>query len=222
MQLPKIHKINPENPNPDIIQEAAGIIRKGGVIAFPTRCLYGLGADAFNPEAVDRIYKIKQRSAAKPILILIDEPHRLKSLVTHISEAAKAITERFWPGRVTLVFDASAKVPDTLTAGTGKIGIRLAGHPVAAALAGAVQGPITGTSANVSGCPGCHQIEDLQPAVAEQLDLIIDAGPLKGGRGSTVVDVTAKIPRVLREGIVSKGEIMAAAGRPGGWKAVTR
>ena len=211
MQFPKIHKINSENPSVDIIQEAAGIIREGGVIAFPTRCLYGLGADAFNPEAVDRIFKIKQRSAKKPILILIDEPNRLTGLVTHISEAAKAIAERFWPGRVTLVFDAAAKVPETLTAGTGKIGIRLAGHPVAAALARAMQGPITGTSANVSDCPGCHQIDDLQPAVAEQLDLIIDVGPLKGGRGSTVVDVTGEIPLVLREGVVSKREIMAVA-----------
>ena len=209
MSTPKIHKIDPVNPNPDTIQEAAEIIRKGGVVAFPTRCLYGLGAAAFNPKAVSRIFKIKQRPAQKPILILIDDPNRLRSLVTHISAAAKAISERFWPGRVTLVFDASAEVPDTLTAGTGKIGIRLAGHPVAAALARATQGPLTGTSANVSGCPGCHQIEGLQPAVTQQLDLILDAGPLRGGNGSTVVDVTGKIPRVLREGAVSEKEILA-------------
>ena len=208
MPSPKLYRIDPVNPDPDMIQDAAAVIRKGGVIAFPTRCLYGLGADAFNPDAVNRIFKIKQRSVEKPILILIDDPNRLKGLVTHISEAAKAIAERFWPGRVTLVFDAGAKVPETLTAGTGKIGIRLAGHPVAAALARAIQGPITGTSANVSNCPGCHQIEDLQPAVAEQLDLIIDGGPLNGGRGSTVVDVTGKIPRVLREGVVSEKEIL--------------
>ena len=192
-----------------MIQEAAALIRKGGVMAFPTRCLYGLGADAFNPDAVNRIFEIKQRPAKNPILILIDDPNRLKSLVTHISEAAKAISKRFWPGRVTLVFNASAKVPGTLTAGTGKIGIRLAGHPVAAALVRAVQGPITGTSANVSGFPGCHQIEDLHPTVAEQLDFILDAGPLKGGQGSTVVDVCGDIPRVLREGAVSKRDIMS-------------
>ena len=212
MVSPKIHKINPHNPDPLVIQDAAALIRKGGVMAFPTRCLYGLGADAFNPDAVNRIFEIKQRPAKKPILILIDDPNRLKSLVTHISEAAKAISKRFWPGRVTLVFNASAKVPDTLTAGTGKIGIRLAGHPVAAALARAIQGPITGTSANVSGFPGCHQIEDLQPTVTKQLDLILDAGPLKGGRGSTVVDVTGNIPRVLREGVVSKKDILSIGG----------
>lgn len=209
MQFSKIHKINPKNPGSEEIQEAAGIIKKGGVIAYPTRCLYGLGADAFNPDAVNRIFEIKQRPANNPILILIDDPNRLQDLVTHISEAAKAISERFWPGRVTLVFNASAKVPDTLTAGTGKIGIRLAGHPVAAALARAIQGPITGTSANVSGFPGCHQIEDLQPTLTEQLDLILDAGPLKGGHGSTVVDVTGDIPRVLREGAVSKRDILS-------------
>ena len=117
--------------------------------------------------------------------------------------------KRFWPGRVTLVFEASGKVPDYLMAGTGKIGIRLAGHPAAAALVAAVQGPVTGTSANLSGQPGCHRIEDLPPAVVEQLDLILDAGPLQGGHGSTVVDVSGNTPTVLREGAVSKNEIMA-------------
>jgi L-threonylcarbamoyladenylate synthase len=209
MPSQKIHKINPASPDADIIQDAAGVIRQGGVIAFPTRCLYGLGADAFNPEAVDRIFKLKRRSAEKPILILIDDPVRLKRLVTTVSGTATAIMDRFWPGRVTLVFDAREDVPDHLTAGTGKIGIRLAGHPVAAALARSLQGPITGTSANVSGRPGCHQIKDLQPGVTEKLDLILDAGPLKGGSGSTVVDVTGEVPRVLREGVVSEKEILS-------------
>ena len=209
MPSPKIYKINPENPDPETIQDAAGVIRKGGVIVFPTRCLYGLGADAFNPEAVERIFKLKRRPAEKPILILIDDPVRLKRLVTTVSGTATAIMDRFWPGRVTLVFDAREDVPDYLTAGTGKIGIRLAGHPVAAALAKAIQGPITGTSANVSGRPGCHQIEGLEPEVTEQLDLILDAGPLQGGRGSTVVDVTGEVPRVLREGVVSEKEILS-------------
>jgi|AP12_2_1047962.scaffolds.fasta_scaffold28451_1 L-threonylcarbamoyladenylate synthase len=212
----KIHKINPTNPDPDIIQEAADIIRKGGVMAFPTRCLYGLGADAFNVEAVDRIFKIKQRPFAKPILVLIDDPKRLENLVIRISDDAIDIMKRFWPGRVTLIFDAASGVPDYLTAGTGKIGIRLAGHPVAAALVRAIQGPITGTSANLSGQAGCHQIEDLPLGVAEQLDLVLDAGSLHGGPGSTVVDVTGEIPRVLRKGVVSEREILAThAGRLG-------
>jgi len=213
MAPPLIYKINHENPEAEIIQKAAGVITQGGVIAFPTRCLYGLGADAFNPAAVERIFKIKQRPAEKPILILIDDPMRLERLVTYISDAARDILERFWPGRITLVFDAGADVPDYLTAGTGKIGIRLAGHPVAAALARAIQGPITGTSANISGRPGCSQIADLQPAVTEQLDLILDAGSLKGGRGSTVVDVTGIAPQVLREGVISAKEVLTNYGK---------
>ena len=209
MPSPKIHKINPENPDIDLIQESADTIRKGGVIAFPTRCLYGLGADAFNAEAVDRIFKIKQRPAEKPILLLIDDFKRLKNLVNRIPDRAEGLMERFWPGRLTLVFDAGDDVPDYLTAGTAKIGIRLAGHPVAAALAGSIKGPITGTSANLSGQPGCHQIEDLPPAITDQLDLILDTGPLEGGRGSTVVDVSGRVPRVLREGVISEKEIMS-------------
>ena len=95
MPSPKIHKINPENPDIDLIQEGADTIRKGGVIAFPTRCLYGLGADAFNAEAVERIFKIKQRPAAKPILVLIDDFKRLARLVTRISGDSENIMKRF-------------------------------------------------------------------------------------------------------------------------------
>ena len=208
MPPPKTYRLDPENPDPDIIQDAATVVKNGGVVAFPTRCLYGLGADAFNPKAVDRIFKIKQRLPAKPILLLIDDLARLEPLVTTITGVAEEIIKRFWPGRVTLVFESSGRVPDFLMAGTGKIGIRLAGHPAAAALAAAVQGPVTGTSANLSGQPGCHRIEDLPPAVAEQLDLILDAGLLQGGQGSTVVDVSGDTPKVLREGVVSKREIM--------------
>jgi L-threonylcarbamoyladenylate synthase len=209
MRSPLIYKINPSNPDIDLIQEAADTIRQGGVIAFPTRCLYGLGADALNAEAVDRIFKIKQRPFEKPILLLIDDPRRLEHLVTRISDHAEEIMKRFWPGNVTLIFDASVKVPAYLTADTGKIGIRLAAHPVASALAGAVQKPLTGTSANLSGQSGCDRIKDLPPAVTEQLDLVLDAGPLEGGSGSTVVDVTGERPRVLRQGVISEKNILS-------------
>ena len=213
MFSPTIHKINPEHPEAQSIQKASAIIKQGGVIAFPTRCLYGLGADAFNPVAVDRIFKIKQRPTENPILILIDDPIRLERLVTRVSGAALTIMDRFWPGKVTLVFEARADVPSYLTAGTGKIGIRFAGHPVASSLVRELQQPLTGTSANVSGRPGCHQIGDLPPEVTEQLDLILDAGPLKGGRGSTVVDVSGQGPQVLREGEVSMQDILSIEGK---------
>ena len=208
---PRTYNVNPENPDPEAIKAAAAIITKGGVVGFPTRCLYGLGANAFNSGAVERLYAIKQRPAQKPILILINHRAVLERLVRHIPPIASLIMDRFWPGRVTLIFEALPAVPESLTAGTGKIGIRQAGHPVAAALVKACQGPVTGTSANLSGSPGCRQIKDLDSQVANNLDLILDAGPLEGGSGSTVVDVTEDTPRILRVGQVQEREILALA-----------
>jgi L-threonylcarbamoyladenylate synthase len=177
-----IRKINPQKPEPEIIAEAAAVIRQGGVLAFPTRCLYGLGADAFNPEAVERVVKIKQRSQQNPILVLVDSRKQLKSLVTHIPPAADAIMDAFWPGRLTLVFEARNSLPDQ---------------------------PVTGTSANISGQPGCCRAQDLDPAIAGQLGLILDAGTLIGGIGSTVVDVTSTPPQILREGAVTAKEVLS-------------
>mgnify|MGYP001827264963 FL=1 len=204
----KVYKISHEHPAPEIIQHAATVITRGGIIVFPTRCLYGLGADAFNAEAVDRVFKIKQRPTQKPILILIDQRIQLEQLVSHVSTAASRMMDLFWPGGVTLVFKAADTVPHHLTAGTGKIGIRLPGHPVAAALVEALGRPLTGTSANLSAKPGCRRIGDLEPQLAQQLDAVLDAGDLKGGNGSTVVDVTARLPRILREGEITEKEIL--------------
>jgi L-threonylcarbamoyladenylate synthase len=207
---PQIRKINPTTPDPEIIAEAAAVIKHGGVVVFPTRCLYGLGADALDPDAVEKIIKIKQRPEDNPILVLIHSRRQLDSLVANITPAAVAIMEAFWPGRVTLVFEASVTLSNRLTARTGKIGVRLAGHPVAAALVKQVGSPVTGTSANLSGRPGCHQVHYLDPPIAKQVDLVLDAGMLKGGAGSTIVDVTADAPQILREGQVSAEEILRA------------
>ena len=204
----KIYKINCEYPEPEIIQDVGTIIQQGGVVAFPTRCLYGLGADAYNADAVGRIFKLKQRPSQKPILILIDQRIQLEGLVSHISPAASRIMDRFWPGGVTLVFEAGVHVPHHLTAGTGKIGIRLAGHPVAAALVRSLGRPLTGTSANISGDPGCRRIDDLKSQLALQLNAVLDSGLLKGGAGSTVVDVTGDMPRILRKGEIPEKEIL--------------
>ena len=209
----KIYKTNHEHPDPEIIQHAVNVIKQGGVIAFPTRCLYGLGADAFNAATVDRVFEIKQRPSQKPILILIDRRIQLERLVSFVSKAAFRIMEQFWPGRVTLVFEATGTVPHHLTAGTAKIGIRLPGHPVAAALVKSLGSPLTGTSANLSGRPGCRRIDDLDPQLNKQLDIVLDAGPLKGGTGSTVVDVTQDMPRIIREGEISGKEILALSNR---------
>ena len=210
MNLPRIRKINPENPEPEIIKEAAAIIQQGGVVVFPTRCLYGLAADERNPQAIERVTSIKQRPADNPILVLIDARKRLKDLVTRVPPQAEVLMQNFWPGKLTLVFTARESLASQLTAGSGKIGVRLPGHPVALALAQQVGRAITGTSANLSGCPGCNCVADMDPQIIEAASLTLDAGTLKGGSGSTVVDVTGSPPQILREGQVSSKQIQRA------------
>lgn len=201
--------MDPRVPKPETIRQAAAVIRGGGVVCFPTRCLYGLGADAFNAAAVERVFDIKQRPAELPLLVLINSPAQMDGLARSIPRVAHVLMQRFWPGRLTLVLEAEASLPERLTAGTGKIGIRLAAHTVARALVEAVGNPITGTSANISGGTGCRQISELDPKIRRQVDIVLDGGPLKGGVGSTVVDVTGESPVLIREGEVSKPEIMA-------------
>jgi len=208
----KTIKIDPLDPRHDLIIKAAHVIQKGGVVAFPTRYLYGLGADAFNTEAVDRVFEIKQRPYNKPLLVLLDRQENLTRLVRKVPAAAKRIMERFWPGEVTIVFEAKGNLPANLTAGTGRIGVRMPQHPVALALTSAVGSPITATSANITGHVGCSQIQDLDPLIAEKLDLILDAGLLKGGTGSTVVDVTSDSLKILREGAIPARDILAVHG----------
>jgi L-threonylcarbamoyladenylate synthase len=202
-----IRVIDPDHPDVSLICEAARIIKTGGIIIFPTRTLYGIGVDALNPEAVDRVFAVKQRSAAKPVSVLVGSMSAVRSLVSEVPPSADALMEKFWPGRMTIVFKARAEVPINLTAGTGKIGIRVPEHPVAVKLVQSLDIPVTGTSANFSGSQGCHRITDLPSDMICQMSLILDAGPLRGGIGSTVVDVTTFPPTILREGLVSAQEV---------------
>ncbi|MEW6673413.1 MAG: L-threonylcarbamoyladenylate synthase [Thermodesulfobacteriota bacterium] len=199
----KIRQIDPRQPDPAIIRAAGRVIASGGVVAFPTKNLYGLGADAFNPEAVERIFCIKQRPPQKPLLILIKHRSELERIARNVPPAAETIMDRFWPGGVTLIFEAKAQLPPNLTAGSGKIGVRQPAHPVAAALVETALNPITGTSANISGEAGCSDISQLAETVRDSVDLILDAGPLVPGIGSSVIDVTVEPFQILREGSVS-------------------
>jgi L-threonylcarbamoyladenylate synthase len=208
----KIIQVDPFNPSYDQILEANRIVQNGGVIMFPTQHLYGLGAAALNIKAVDRVFEIKQRPHNKPLLVLIHEQKDLTKLVEKIPSTAIRIMECFWPGALTIVFEAKKVLPKNLTAGTGRIGVRMPQHPVALALAKALKSPITATSANITGNSGCSQVSDVDPLIADKLDLILDAGPLKGGIGSTVVDVTHDFPKILREGAIPAKDIFAVLG----------
>lgn len=205
----KTIRLDPETPDKAIITRAARIVQAGGLVLFPTTGLYGLGTDAMQPAAVQKIFDLKKRPPEKPVLILIDRVEALDRLVNTVPESALKIINAFWPGLVTMVFQARENLPDVLTAGTGKIGVRLPLHPVAKALVGMAGVPVTGTSANLSGQPGAAEVTEIDPAVTEGVDMVMDAGALMGGIGSTVVDVTTTPPRVLREGAVSAEQINA-------------
>lgn len=208
----KVLRVDAKSPSPRAIAQAAEVIARGGVVVFPTSGLYGLAADARNSTAVNRLFDLKQRPDHMPILVLVRNREGLKGLVKTIPAAAERIMERLWPGGITIVFPARADLAPGLTAGGGKIGIRVAAHPVARALVEEFGSPVTATSANLSGGPGCARIDRLAPRIERDVELILDAGPLSGGVGSTVIDVTGETWHVLREGAVSVRDIAAALG----------
>jgi len=189
------------------LTEAAKVITAGGIVAVPTESFYGLAVDATHEGAIERLLKVKQRPAGNPILLLIAAVTDLERCTASIPENARALMARFWPGGLTLVFEAGSRISPLLTAGTGKIGIRLSSHPVPTGLARAAGVPITGTSANLSGQPACVTAEEIKTHFGEGVALILDAGKTAGGRGSTVLDVTVRPPRILREGMVSRDQL---------------
>jgi L-threonylcarbamoyladenylate synthase len=205
--IDKIVPISAVRPDKPVIARAAQIIRRGGMVVFPTHGLYGLGADPFNAAALERVFAVKDRQPNKALLVLIADISYLERVAAPPSAMALDIMRRFWPGRVTFVLRARKDLPAVLTGSGGKIGVRLVAHPVAAALVRAAGAPVTGTSANISGSGGCAAIEQMDDRLLDGVDLVLDAGPLAGGSGSTVVDVTGRTLRILREGVVPAEEI---------------
>ena len=203
-------KISALDPDPRVIEGAVKVLKDGGLLAFPTSGLYGLGADALNPEAVEKIFRIKLRDSNKPILVLVKDETELDNIAAKVPASAKKMMAAFWPGALTVILEARPELPQALTAGTGKIGVRVPKHPVAVALVNSLDRPMTGTSANISGQGGCSKVADLDPGLVQDLDLVLNAGVLKGGAGSTVVDAVSSPPTVLREGAVSKEQLMSA------------
>lgn len=205
--LARILKTDTQDSFQTAIKDAAEVILSGGIVAVPTESFYGLAVHALDEKAIERLFAVKRRREDNPVLILIPSKEGLSSYVTEVHEKDRKLMERFWPGGLTMVFFAGPILPRSLTAGTGKIGVRLSSHPVPTELARAVGAPITGTSANRSGRPSCSTAEEVMEALGEDIDLILDGGKTAGGKGSTVLDVTTDPPVVLREGIVSRNEL---------------
>ncbi len=184
------------------LELAAQVIRSGGLVAYPTESYYGLGANAMDDEAIRRLFAVKGRPAGRPILILIPSVEDLGKYAAEIPSIALRLIEAFWPGGLTMVFDATPAVSPLLTAGTGKVGIRVSGHPVSTGLSRAVGNAITGTSANPSGASPCSSAREVLESIGKGVDLILDGGKTEGQVGSTVLDVTVHPPQVLRAGMV--------------------
>lgn len=182
------------------------ILKRGGVIAFPTDTVYGLGADAFNPRAVERIYEIKKRPRHLPLPLLIGNVEQLAVLaVKPLPEIALFLARRFWPGGLTLVVPKAAHLPGYL--GNINIAVRVPAHPICLALIQAINNPLIGTSANISGTPSMVTAGEVKQQLGNEVDLIIDGGRCPGGSESTVVDVTGTGAVILRHGIIPEEEI---------------
>lgn len=210
---PRIIPVNPADPSGDAIAEAVQILRRGGVVAYPTETFYGLGADGTDESAIDRIFAIKGRGRQVPVSVIIGDGQDVELLAAEIPEGARKLADAFWPGAITMVFEALPGVCGLLTAGTGKIGIRLSSNPVATLIARQLGGPLTATSANPSGWPECTTADKVLEALGDDIDIVIDGGVTPGGSGSTIIDVTVDPPLILREGALSRETINAVLGR---------
>ncbi len=189
------------------IETIQSVLNSGGVIAFPTDTFYGLGADPFNSDALSKIFRIKQRPADKPLLVLIHSRDQLADLTQEATDNARTLVENFWPGPLTLIFKAAPGPPDTLTAGTGTIGIRLPDHPFTHRLLETLDRPLTAPSANISNAEELNTAQQVESTLGEKLDLIVDGGPAPGGKPSTVLDTTTEPPTLLREGALSRSDL---------------
>ncbi|MCK9230618.1 MAG: L-threonylcarbamoyladenylate synthase [Syntrophales bacterium] len=205
--------IGPADPAGNAVDEAVIILARGGVVAYPTETFYGLGADGTNESAIGRIFEIKGRGRQIPLSVIIGDRSDLGRLVAKIPEGARKLADAFWPGAITILFDALPDVPGILTAGTGKIGVRLSSNPVAALLARRLGRPLTATSANPSGFPECTSADEVLATLGNSVDAVIDGGVTPGGSGSTIIDVTVEPPLVIREGVLAVTAIDAVLGR---------
>ncbi len=191
-----------------VLDEAASVVRRGGVLAMPTESFYALGVSPFQEAAVQRLCRIKGRPDDKPLLVLIADLTQLDSLVSDVPAGAAVLMQQFWPGPLTIVFPAAPSLPVSLTVGSGTVGVRQSAHPVLRTLLRRT-GPLTGTSANRSGEPPAGTAAAVQAALGLELDVILDGGPTEAGLPSTIVQTVGTL-QVLREGPISRGQIATA------------
>ena len=194
-----------------LIEQAADVLRNGGLVAYPTDTVYGLAADPTNAEAVRKLSEAKRRDPDQPMPHLVASSESVAGVASDVSSAASDLMRQFWPGALTIILHKAQSYESFATGQT--IGLRVPDHPVPRELSRLLGGPITGTSANVAGGPEPLSADDVRSFVGNAVDLIIDGGPCSAGRPSTVIDCTRDPPMILRLGAVSREEIERVLGR---------
>jgi L-threonylcarbamoyladenylate synthase len=197
LQVDHIH------PDPQALQPAADCLRRGGLVAFPTETVYGLGVHALDRNAVRRLFLAKERPATDPLIVHITSISALAPLVTSIPDAVRTLAARFWPGPLTLVLPRSSAVPDEVTAGLASVAVRVPAHPVARALIAAAGVPVAAPSANLFSRPSPTRASHVMEDLAGRIDMVVDGGPTTIGVESTVLDLTQTPPVILRPGAVT-------------------
>jgi len=209
--MSKTYHIDSENPNAEVINLAATVLRDGGIVVFPTETVYGLGALADSKFGPHEIFEVKVRPADLPIPLLVETEDALDTWGADVPEYAHNLARAFWPGAVTLVVKASGRVPKDFVAPDGTIGLRSPKHEVVMELIQAAGGPIFTTSANTHGNPAPGTFEEIEPRIIANADVALDGGETEHQMASTVVLCTGAAPQVVREGAVSAEDILAAS-----------
>ena len=215
MQTKTVKVTEDINKDREIYEEAGRILREGGLVAFPTETVYGLGGNGLNPDASGKIYAAKGRPSDNPLILHIADKDMLYDIAENVSDEAEKLIDAFWPGPLTMVFEKTDKVPFTTTGGLSSVAVRIPSHPVAAAMIHAAGVPIAAPSANISGRPSPtlakHVVEDMDG----RIEMILDGGNIAIGIESTIVDMTSNPPVILRPGYITKAMLEEVIGEVG-------
>ena len=206
----EVLKISSQAPERQVIEYASGFIKRGRVISIPTDTFYGLCADPFNLAAIERVFQIKGRPETRALPILVNSVEQAIALVRDVPDAFLTLANKFWPGALTLVVEATHRLPLKVTGNSGRVALRWADSRIATALIEAVGGPVTGTSANLSGHPSCTSAGETLHQLGDRIPLILDAGETGGILASTIVRIDDDQWSIVREGALPDSEIYNA------------
>lgn len=219
----EVVRVDPKHPDARAVARAAVVLRAGGLVAFPTETVYGLGANAFDAAAVGRIFAAKGRPAHNPVIVHLASAADVGRVAADWPAVAQRLAEEYWPGPLTLVLPRAAGVPDAVTAGGPTVAVRVPAHPVARALIDAAGVPVAAPSANRSGYLSPTRAEHVLRGLDGRIDMVLDGGPVPGGIESTVLDLSGPVPRLLRPGPIGPevlvrhlGALESGRGKPAG------